>query len=386
MYTLLAVIYLTFISLGLPDSLLGSAWPTMRLSLNASLSYAGYITIIIQCGTICSSLMTERLTKKFGTKYVTLVSVMLTAVALYGFSSVSAFWQLCLWAIPYGLGAGAIDSALNNYVALHYSSKHMNWLHSFWGVGTIISPYIMSFALVHYDWKMGYRFVSFLQIAIVIVLLLTLPVWKKSETDEESTETSNEVYGFQVVIHVKGVIQQLIAFLAYSSLEQTTMLWASSYLVSVNGVTSEKAAAYASLFFIGITAGRFISGFISEKVGDKKMIYLGCSLIFAGILLILCSFTFVTLALIGFVVIGLGCAPVYPSIIHSTPINFDKKYSQAIIAYEMACAYIGGAFMPTFFGILANNISLSILPYFLFFFLVLLAFMSYQVNKLTNKN
>lgn len=384
MYTLLlTIIYLTFISLGLPDSLLGSAWPIMKEELSVSLSYAGYITLIIQCGTIVSSLLTERLTKKLGTKYVVVISVALTAIVLYGFSTVKSFQMICLWAIPYGLGAGAIDSALNNYVAIHYSSKHMNWLHSFWGLGTIISPYVMSFALSNYTWKMGYRLVSYIQIIIVLILIITLPVWNKNKIKDENVDEDKEVYGFKTIIKIKGVIFQLIAFFAYCSLEQTSMLWASSYLVSIKMVESNIAAACASLFCIGITLGRFISGFISEKLGDKKMIYLGCTITLLGILGIVLPLDNTILSFVGFVLIGLGCAPIYPAIIHSTPLNFGKKYSQAIIAYEMASAYVGSALIPTLFGILANKTSLIIMPYFLLCFLILLSFMTYKVNKET---
>ena len=256
MYTLLLLlIYMAFISLGLPDSLLGSAWPIMHEAFSVPLSYAGLVTMIISAGTICSSLMSERLTKKFGTQIVTVCSVLLTAAALFGFSTSSAFYMLCLWAIPYGLGAGAIDVALNNYVALHYSSKHMSWLHCFWGVGTIISPYIMSYALTTSSWQNGYRMVSFLQMGITMILFVTLPVWKVNKTAEQQEE-QHEVIGIRGAVKIKGVPQLLLGFFSYCALESTLILWSSSYLVGAKGISAERAAAYAALFCSGITLGR----------------------------------------------------------------------------------------------------------------------------------
>lgn len=372
---LLAVIYLAFISLGLPDSLLGSAWPTIRTDLDVPLSYMGMVSMIIAGGTIISGLMSERLTKKFGTKIVTAASVFLTAAALFGFSTVTEFYQMCLWGIPYGLGAGAIDAALNNYVALHYSSRHMSWLHSFWGVGTIISPYIMSYALTHSSWNEGYRTVSYLQLGITAVLLLTLPLWKiNSSTEEESKST--EVLGLRGALKIKGVPYLLTGFFAYCAAESTAMLWASSYLEGARGAAKDEAAAFGSLFFIGITAGRFLSGFISDKLGDNRMIRIGTSIALFGVICIAVPIKIVSL--IGFVVIGLGCAPVYPCIIHSTPDNFGAENSQGIIGIQMASAYVGSTFMPPIFGLIANHISLKLMPAYMAFFFFLLLFM---INK-----
>lgn len=371
---LLAVIYLAFISLGLPDSLLGSAWPTIRTALDVPLSYMGFVSMIISGGTIISGLMSERLTKKFGTKYVTLISVLLTAIALFGFSTVKEFYQLCLWGIPYGLGAGAIDAALNNYVALHYKSKHMSWLHCFWGVGTIVSPYVMSYALVHTSWSNGYRTVSYLQFGIAAVILLTLPLWKANKSADEA-ENGGELLGLKGALRIKGVPCLLTGFFAYCAAEATTMLWASSYLEGVRGATKDEAAAFGSLFFIGITAGRFLSGFISDKVGDNRMIRIGTGIALSGVLLIVLPLKITSL--IGFIIIGLGCAPVYPCIIHSTPRNFGAENSQGIIGIQMASAYVGSTFMPPVFGLIANHISLKLMPLYLaFFFILLLAMLS----------
>ena len=375
---LLAVIYLAFISLGLPDSLLGSVWPVLRTSFDVPLSYMGFISMIISGGTIVSSLMSERLIKKFSTRAVTTASVFLTAAALFGFSTATEFYHMCLWAIPYGLGAGAIDAALNNYVAIHYSSKHMSWLHCFWGVGTIISPYIMSYALTHSTWEFGYRAVSYLQFGIAAVLLLTLPLWKVNKT-VTSDENGSGILGIKGAFKIKGVPYLLTGFFAYCAAEATTMLWASSYLEGTRGVSKDAAAAFGALFFIGITAGRFLSGFLSDKLGDNKMIRLGTSIALLGTFCIALPCRITSIA--GFIVIGLGCAPVYRCIIHSTPSNFGAKNSQGIIGIQMASAYIGSTFMPPIFGLIANNINLQLMPVYLVFFLILLLVMIYKTEK-----
>lgn len=376
MYTLLLLlIYLAFISLGLPDSLLGSAWPVIHQELQVPLSYAGAVTMIISFGTICSSLMSERLTKKLGVNIVTVCSVLLTAIALYGFSTASAFWMLCLWGIPYGLGAGAIDAALNNYVALHYNSRHMSWLHCFWGVGTIISPYIMSYALTTSVWQNGYRMVSFLQMGITVILLVTLPIWKVNRKANEQKAGQAAVIGIRGALKIKGVPQLLLGFFSYCSLESTLLLWSSSYLVGAKGVTAQKAAAFASLFCIGITAGRFLSGLVTEKLGDYNLIRIGIGILLLGCIAMILPLKTDAAALGGLVVMGLGCAPVYPSIIHATPNNFGAQNSQAIIGIQMASAYVGSTFMPPVFGLIANHISVALMPFFVLFFIVLMYIM-----------
>ena len=376
MYTLLLLlIYLAFISLGLPDSLLGSAWPVIHQELQVPLSYAGAVTMIVSFGTICSSLMSERLTKKLGVNIVTVCSVLLTAIALYGFSTASAFWMLCLWGTPYGLGAGAIDAALNNYVALHYNSRHMSWLHCFWGVGTIISPYIMSYALTTSVWQNGYRMVAFLQMGITVILLVTLPVWKVNRKANEQKAEQAAVIGIRGALKIKGVPQLLLGFFSYCSLESTLLLWSSSYLVGAKGVTAQKAAAFASLFCIGITAGRFLSGLVTEKLGDYNLIRIGTGILLLGCIAMILPLKTDVAALGGLVVMGLGCAPVYPSIIHATPDNFGAQNSQAIIGIQMASAYVGSTFMPPVFGLIANHISVALMPFFVLFFIVLMYIM-----------
>lgn len=379
---LLAIIYLAFISLGLPDSLLGAAWPTIYAVYDVPLSYMGFISVIISGGTIISSLMAEKLLKKFDTKILTTACTFLTAAALFGFSVSTEFYQLCLWGIPYGLGAGSIDAALNNYVALHYNSRHMSWLHCFWGVGTIISPYIMSYALTHTTWTDGYRIVSFIQFGIATVLLLTLPVWKIN-SGKESGNADTKTLGLRGVLKIKGVSSLLIAFMAYCGAEATTMFWASSYLEGTRGTGKDKAAAFGALFFIGITAGRFLSGFISEKLGDSRMIRTGTVIAILGTLLI--ALPFEITSVIGFLIIGLGCAPVYPCIIHSTPDNFGAENSQGIIGIQMASAYVGSTFVPPLFGLLANYISLKLMPMYIAAFFILLFTMHSKTQKLCKK-
>lgn len=380
---MLVIIYIAFISLGLPDSLLGSGWPVIHSDLSVPLSYAGIVSMLISGGTIASSLMSDRLTRKLGTGRVTAVSVLFTAAALFGFSVSDKFVMLCLWAIPYGLGAGAIDAALNNYVALHYSSRHMSWLHCFWGVGTIVSPYVMSYFLTQGgNWQGGYRCVSFIQIAITILLFVTLPLWKKVNKTADSEEVAPNPLSLGQALSIKGVKPLLTGFYAYCAAEATVMLWASSYLVSVKGISAETAAAFASLFFIGITAGRFISGIFSEKVGDRTLILVGAAVITFGIVLILLPLKTSALSLTGLIVIGLGCAPIYPSIIHSTPYNFGKENSQSIIGIQMASAYVGSTFMPPVFGLIANHISIKLFPVYLTVFVALMLAMTESVNRI----
>lgn len=387
MYSLLLVIiYIAFISLGLPDSLVGSAWPVMHRDLQVPVSYMGTITMLISGGTILSSLLADRLTRKLGTGLVTAVSVFLTAAALFGFSVSDSFLLLCLWAVPYGLGAGAVDASLNNYVALHYASRHMSWLHCFWGVGCSVSPYIMGYALTgHSSWSLGFRIVSVLQIILAAALFLSLPLWKKAAAaktdssllpdDTETGSTAGKPLSIARMLQIKGVPLVLATFWAYCALESTTGIWASSYLVQHRGIDAETAAMFASLFYLGITFGRFLCGFVADKLGDNRLIHIGTLTAIAGAALILLPLPIHLPALGGLIIIGLGCAPIYPSIIHSTPANFGAENSQAIIGVQMASAYLGSTFMPPLFGLLATHVSIGLYPVYLLLFggLMLLA-------------
>ncbi len=385
MYSLLlAIIYLAFISLGLPDSLLGSAWPVMKYDLAVPISYAGIVTMIISGGTIISSLLTDRVIHRFGTGIVTAVSVALTMIALFGFSSSSAFITICLWAIPYGLGAGAVDAALNNYVAINYSSKHMSWLHAFWGVGVTISPNIMSVCLSkNLGWNTGYGVVGILQLVLVVILVCSLPLWKK--TSDACDENEIRTLTIPQALKINGVPQVLAAFFGFCALESTAGIWASSYLVEYRGIDTETAAMFAALFYFGEMTGRFINGFVADKYGDRKMINVGIVVIIIGIIMVLLPFKLGFLALAGLVVIGLGAAPIYPCIIHSTPINFGEKNSQSLVGIQMASAYVGSTFMPPLFGLIAQYINISLYPIYLMIFAVLMLVMVNSMNKVLKK-
>lgn len=370
---LLAIIYISFISLGLPDSLLGSAWPAMYPEFDVPVSYAGIISMIIALGTIVSSLQSDRLTHKLGTGKVTAISVAMTAAALLAFSFTKNYYLLLLWAIPYGLGAGSVDAALNNYVALHFKSRHMSWLHAMWGVGATAGPYIMGYALSSgLGWNMGYRIISIIQIILTLIILLSLPLWKGEKGDDEKMETEKSLK-LKEIISLPGAKEIMLCFFCYCAIEQTSMLWASSYLSLSRKIAVGTAAVFSSMFFIGITAGRFLCGFITMKLSDTAMIRLGQAFIAVGVITLFLPAT--VSALIGLSLIGLGCAPIYPSIIHSTPAHFGADRSQAIIGIEMASAYVGTCLMPPLFGFIANRIGTSIFPFYLAIILILMILM-----------
>lgn len=377
---LLAVIYLAFISLGLPDSLLGAAWPTMYPEFHVPVSYAGILSMTISLGTIISSLQSDRLTKRLGAGKVTAISVAMTALALLGFSISHSFWPLILWAIPYGLGAGSVDAALNNYVALHFESKHMSWLHCMWGVGAATGPYIMGYALNGgQSWNAGYLYIGLMQIALTLILFLSLPLWKR-ETSKEESDASAKALSLKEVLSISGAKEIMLMFFCYCAIEQTSGLWASSYLVLYKGISAELAASFASMFYIGITVGRAISGFVTMKLNDTQMIRLGQGIILAGLLVMILPLNgYVTLA--GLIIIGLGCAPIYPCVIHSTPAHFGADKSQAIIGVQMAFAYVGTCLMPPLFGLIANHVSVALLPVYLLALILLMAFMHERLLK-----
>lgn len=389
---LIAIIYLSFISLGLPDSLLGAAWPVMRVELDAPVSYAGIISMLICACTIVSSLLSDRLTKKFGTGLVTAVSVAITAGALICFSLSNAFWMLVVFAVPYGLGAGGVDASLNNYVALHLKSRHMSWLHCMWGVGAAVSPYVMSYALTNGEgWNQGYLIVGIIQVCISALLFVSLPIWKKCakasvEQCSDGTATMEKLkpLSFKEIVSTRGAVACFICFFCYCALEQTTMLWASSYMVTFNGINAEDAAKFASMFFIGITVGRGINGFLTIKFGDRTLIRVGQFIILIGAVFIIIPSVW-ALTVIGFILIGLGCAPIYPCIIHMTPQLFGEDKSQALIGVQMASAYLGSCLVPPVYGLIADNLSGYALPYFLLAFLALMIVMHETVVTKTRR-
>lgn len=366
---LLALIYVSFISLGLPDSLLGSAWPQMQESLGVSLSLGGVISFLITASTILSSLMSHRVIQRFGTGGVTMCSVAMTALALLGFSLSDSFFALCLWAIPYGLGAGSVDAALNNFVALHCKAKHMSWLHCFWGIGATGGPYIMGLCLSRgMGWQAGYRTISFLQMALTLILLLSLPLWKKQELPLSGGETVRpQTPKWGKLLKRPGVKAALTAFFFYSALELTTGLWGSSYMVAVRGISAETAAKWISLFYLGITAGRFFSGFLTLRFSDDAMVRLGECTAIVGIILMLLPLHNLLLCL-GLILTGLGCAPIYPSLLHATPQRFGKSLSQSLMGTQMAISYLGSTTMPPVSGFLSEKISMGLYPVLLLVF------------------
>ena len=373
---LIAVLYLAFVGLGLPDSVLGSAWPSMFGEMGVPVSYAGIISAIIALGTIISSLMSDRITLKLGSGKTTFISILMTAAALFGFSVSTRFWMLCLFAVPYGLGAGSVDAALNNYVALHYSSKHMSWLHCMWGLGASIGPAIMSYVLTGGQvWKSGYLYISIIQLVISFVVFVSLPLWKsRIEKQDSDTENNRKPLSLRGIFSISGAKAIMITFFCYCALEVTFILWASSYLNLYRGIDAEIAAAWGSLFVLGITAGRALNGFISMKLSDTALIRIGQGITLAGIIMVVLPFSN-TVSLVGLVVAGVGCAPIYPCIIHSTPARFGADKSQALIGVQMASAYTGTCLMPPLFGLIAEYISISLFPVFVGALLILMIVM-----------
>lgn len=367
---LLAVIYLIFISLGLPDSLLGSGWPKMQMIFNVPSSYAGYVSMTISFMTIVSALFSPRMIKRFHTKWIVNTSIALTVFGLLGFSICEQYWMLFLFAVPYGLGAGAIDASVNHYVANHYSSSVMNFLHCFYGVGAVISPCIMAQALKVARWNEGYRWTAYIQTGILLVCILSLPLWKRNEAAAE--EKDRDSAGIKEALKVPGVVLTLVAFFAYCSGEATCFLWTPSYFAGTRvGLSDGTIASFGSLIFGGLMLGRLISGFISNRLGDKRLIRIGISVELIGILLVILPVKSYMIAAIGFVVIGTGMGPVYPAIQHMAPYNFGKRYSAAVIGLQMASAYIGSTFMPMVFGHLQQTIGIGIMPLYLLIFAAL---------------
>ena len=371
MYSLLlAVIYLIFVSLGLPDSLLGSGWPVMQAAFGVPSSYAGYVSMAISFMTIISALISPRMIRRFHTKWIVIVSIFLTVMGLFGFSLSSTYAMLFLFVLPYGLGAGAIDASVNHYVANNYSSSVMNFLHCFYGLGAVISPNIMALALSRARWNEGYRWTAYIQLGILLVCILSLPLWKQNENKTANENESGA--GIREALKVPGVILTLVAFFAYCSGEATCFLWTSSYFAGVKqGLSDGLIASFGSLIFGGLMLGRLISGFISDKLGDRQLIRIGIAVEFVGILLVLLPIKHYLPAAIGFVIIGTGMGPVYPAIQHMDPANFGKKYSAAVIGLQMASAYLGSTFMPMVFGHLQQHIGIGIMPVYLLLFAVM---------------
>ena len=381
-HLLLAIIYLAFISLGLPDALLGAAWPTMCVEFDVPVSYAGMVSVVICIGTVISSLMSDRLTRRFGTAKVTACSVAMTALALFGFSTCTSYWMLLVWAIPYGLGAGSVDASINNYVALHYASRHMSWLHCMWGVGASIGPYIMGYALSGgQGWSQGYAYIGWMQAALTAILFLSVPLWKRRDNNAAEEKTGTEAaLSLKELFAIDGAKEIFLAFFCYCALETTAGLWTATYLVRHLGIDVERAASLASMFYLGITAGRALSGFLTYRFSDTNMIRIGQAVILAGVTAMLLPIA-ETGKLAGLLLVGLGCAPIYPSVIHSTPAHFGEENSQAMIGVQMASAYLGSLAAPPIFGLLANHISAALLPVYLGAILAVMILMCEKLNR-----
>lgn len=385
---LLIIVYLSFISLGLPDSILGSAWPSMYESLNVPLHYAGIVSMIVAGMAVISSIFSEKIIRRFNTGIIVLVSVLITAAALVGFSLSQTFLILCFFAVPLGLGGGSVDAALNNYVALHYKAMHMNWLHCFWGIGASLGPIIMSsFLMSGNSWNSGYRTIGIIQFCLVLILFISLPLWDKNKPKENTVK--HKSIKLNKMFSIAGVKESLTTFFCYCTIETVTGLWGASYLVMERGISPEIAAQWIALYYIGITAGRFLSGFITLKLNNKQMIRMGQIIIGCGIVIIVLPFSDAALLnatlLPGLFIIGLGCAPIYPSLMHQTPENFGKEYSQAIVGMQVGSAYVGTTIMPPVFGWLTSYLSFSIFPVFigavLLVKIILVEVLNFKVGK-----
>jgi len=408
---LLILIYISFISLGLQDSLFGAAWPSMYNSLNVPLSYAGIISMIGSAGTVIATIFSVYVIRRLKSGIAVTLSVIFTATALLGFSLSHSFIFLCICAVPLGLGSGSIDAALNNYVALNYKARHMSWLHCFWGVGASLGPLIMSWFLTHKNsWQEGYRTVSAIQYGLIILLIISIPLWKKvsslnaphlqnaikpegnpdvpqthsSQITGESTQERNNSVDFKKILSIAGVKEILLAFFCYCAIELVTGIWGASYLVAEKGVDAQTAARWISFFYIGITAGRFLSGFLTIKFNNRQMVSLGQIVIAGGIIIFILPFADLTL-LPGLFLIGLGCAPIFPSLLHETPANFGRENSQAIVGIQMGCAYIGNTVMPPLFGWISSYAGFKIFPLFTGIMLIINIIMTGLLNRKVDK-
>ncbi len=388
---LLAIIYLAFIGLGLPDAVLGSVWPLASVALGTSIASMGIVTIIISAGSIVSSLLCDRLIRKLGIYQLTVLSVGLTAVALLGFALSPNFVVLCLWAVPYGLGAGSVDAALNNYAAIHFESKHMIWLHCMWGLGATLGPYLMAMALtVGLSFRGGYVVLFGIQIVFTAIIFFSRPVWQSTVRTPHTGASDAATVGDErpptmlAMLKVKGVPQAALAFFCFCALEQTTGIWASSYLVFVRGVDAETAVAFTALFYLGITVGRAVNGFLSTRFNDTQMIRAGCAIMAVGIVTLLLPIGQWG-AYVGLALVGLGSSPVYPCLMHATPHHFGAERSQIIIGMQTTCAYIAILLMPTLFGVIGNQWSFAFYPLYLAVFLLSLFALYESLLRHTHK-
>ncbi len=373
---LLIIIYVAFISLGLPDSMLGAAWPVMQGELGLPLAGAGLVSMIVSGSTIISSLFSGALIRRLGTGKLTLFSVLMTALALLGYSFSQNYLWLCLIAVPLGLGAGSVDAALNDFVARNFAARHMNWLHSFWGVGATTGPLIMAFMLSQTGrWQMGYRTVAIIQFTLVAILAVSLPLWQRFPTPISQHPATGRVK----IRKIKGITPNLVAFFAYCAVETSTGLWAASFLVEQRGLSQVLAAGGASAYYLGITLGRFLNGFLSSHFDAKNLVRGGQALILLGIVLMFLPFPILSLA--GLMIIGLGCAPIYPTLLHETPRRFGAENSASLMGLQMAVAYCGLTLMPPLLGLIVDRFGLQLYPLGLLLLALMLTLGSERLNR-----
>lgn len=383
MTTLLVIIYLAFISLGLPDAIMGAVWPMIYKEINIPIAYAGIYSMIVSSGTVFSSLLSSKVIKMFGTGRVTIASVVLTAIGLVGITISSEFIIICMFAVPLGIGAGSVDSALNNFVALHYKASHMNWLHCFWGIGATAGPTIIAFTLArNFGWRMGYGIIAILQVFMIICLLASLRLWDKVESESNIHVTDNKhvAVTIKALFGLKGAKPTLISFFCYGTIETLTGFWGATYLVINYALKPEVAVQWVGFYYFGITIGRFLSGFLALNMSSRMLIRIGQVIIAVGIFILLIPNIYY-LPLIGMILIGLGCAPIFPAMLHETPVRFGKEMSQGIMGIQMATAYIGTTLMPPLFGAVAAQLGFSQLPIWLLPLCVAMIITTEMVNQ-----
>ena len=379
---LLFIIYIAFIGLGIPDSLFGTAWPAISDEFSLPVSWANFVTIIISGGTIISSLLSARIINRFGTAAVTAVSTTMTAFALLGFSVSQNILYLCLCAIPLGLGAGAIDTALNNYVALHYKASHMNFLHCFYGIGVSLSPFIMSFALSKSSWQNGYFNVSLVQFGIALLTIISLPIWKKvrhSVTNSQSSPT--RTLPLKTMLRNPKVMTACMVFLGSCGMEYTCGIWGSTYLVRGKGAAVDTAALMITFYYVGIAFGRFLSGILARKLTSNQLIRAGQITVLAALVLLILPLPYQVSAFSLFL-IGMGNGTIYPNMLHLTPANFGEDVSQSVIGVQMAFSYVGILLAPAIFGLMAQYITISLFPYFILLCYVIMIVGTLKMNSI----
>ena len=384
---LLIIIYIAFIGLGIPDSLFGTAWPAIYSEFELPISFGSFVTIIISCGTVLSSVISSKIISRLGTNKVSAYSTLLTALALLGFSFAPNLWVMCFWAIILGIGAGAIDVALNNYVAIHYSATHMSFLHCFYGVGVSVSPYILSLVIAgNFGWRGGYRIAFAIQLIITLLLFLSLPLWRKAHGGEnESEENTHKDLSFGSVLKIPGVKMMCSLFIASCAIECTCGGWGSTFLVEYKHLPAEKAAQIIMIYYIGMTLGRFLSGVLAAKLHSWKIIKLGQIVLGLALLLLILPGG-VYLCALGMFLIGLGNGPLFPNFNYLTPENFGSDISQSIIGIQMASAYIGIMIAPALCGLLGQVFGMVIFPFYLILLYAIMIPVTIRIKTVLKRN